>query len=201
MRFDNENGTQGNIPSISKMAKSRKGIPLRRIAELGIVTAAITVIYIFTAPIIDNLIPYVGCVIRTIAVAIFLSGIRHYFGWELLLMTFVSAIFYFVFYPCLYSFIGIPASLVFMTIYMALRRYLQAWLVTSIASIFAYMAMIATLLFWSPDLFMQKFTTALSFSWVFVLVVPLLAWWRQTRSKQIGCAGCNMSCESELFKE
>lgn len=201
MKFDNETPGNQNVPSIAKMAKTRKGIPLRRIAELGIVTAAITVIYIFTAPITDNLIPYVGCVVRTIAVAVFLSGIRHYLGWELLLMTFASAALYFFYIPCLNSFIGIPSAILFMVIYMSLRRYLQAWLVVSIASLFAYLGMIATLLAWSPDLFAQKFVTALSFSWVFVLAIPLLAWWRQTRSKQIGCAGCNMSCESELFKE
>lgn len=201
MRFDNENPRQQNVPSIAKMAKPKKGIPLRRIAELGIVTAAITVVYLFTAPIIDNLIPYVGCVIRSIMVAVFLSGTRHYLGWELLLMTVMSSLFYFFMVPCLNSAIGIPATIMFMLVYMPLRRYLQAWLVVSIASIFAYGGMLLTLLLWNPEGFGAKFVVALSWSWILLIVVPLLAWWRQSRSKQIGCAGCNMSCESELFKE
>jgi hypothetical protein len=201
MRFDNENDAQGNIPSISRMAKPKKGIPLRRIAELGIVTAAITVVYLFTAPIIDNLIPYVGCVVRSIMVAVFLSGTRHYLGSELLLMTLMSSLLYFFMVPCLNSAIGIPATIMFMLVYMPLRRYLQAWLVVSIASIFAYGGMIVTIMLWYPEGFGPKMIVAISWSWILVLVVPLLAWWRQARSKQIGCAGCNMSCESELFKE
>lgn len=189
-------------PSITRMAKKKRSkIPTDRIAELGVVTAAVTVVYIFTGPLIDNIIPYVGCILRTIAVGVFLSGVRHYAVWELLLINIIASTFYFFFIPCLNSFIGIPAAFVFVATYASLRRYMQAWLVTTIASILSYGAMIAVLAIWEPSKFYEKFMTALSWSWILLIAIPLLAWWRQRRSNDVGCAGCTMSCESNVFKE
>ncbi len=183
------------------MAKKRPGVPVKRIAELGVVTAAITVIYFFTAPFIDNLIPYIGCVIRTIAIGVFLTGIRHYSGWELLLMSGVSSLLYFFMLPCFNTALGIPVAIVFMAVFLALRRYVQPWIAIAIGSLFGYAMMVLMLFIWEPSKFVDKFVTALMWSPLLVIVVALLAWWRQGRTNQIGCSGCTASCDVDIFRE
>ncbi|MEZ4812960.1 MAG: hypothetical protein R2883_05665 [Caldisericia bacterium] len=57
----------------NRKIKDKTPMTTARIAEIGVVTAAVAVVYLTTAWLIDALLPYIGCVARTIAVAVFLS--------------------------------------------------------------------------------------------------------------------------------
>jgi len=191
-----------DLPSIKKMAKpKRQPISVKRIAEIGVVTAAVVVVFLATAWFIDALIPYIGCVIRTITVAVFITGLRHYTTWELFLINTMASIFYFLLIPCPINAIAIPIAMSFIIIYNSLRRYLQPWLVVTLASIAAYGAMIASLAVWDMSSFYNNFMTALKLTIFLVPVIPLLAWWRQKRSTQVACTGCTQKCDMEVFKQ
>lgn len=106
-----------------KERTERKPMSTARIAEVGVVTAAVAVVYLTTAWLIDALIPYIGCVARTIVVAVFLSGVRHYKLWELFLITTMSLVITLIILPCPINAIAIPISMAFVLVYGALRRH------------------------------------------------------------------------------
>lgn len=102
-----------------KERTERKPMSTARIAEVGVVTAAVAVVYLTTAWLIDALIPYIGCVARTIVVAVFLSGVRHYKLWELFLITTMSLVITLIILPCPINAIAIPISMAFVLVYGA----------------------------------------------------------------------------------
>lgn len=57
--------------------------------------------------------------------------------------------------------------------------------------------MIASIGIYSPEQFWDYVKTAFSFSWLLLVVIPLVAWWRQRKQAEIPCHGCDMSCDSD----
>ena len=191
-----------NVPDIKALVtKKKKPIPTQRIAEVGVMTAAVVVVFLITGAIVDSLLPFIGCLIRTIAVAIFISGFRHYSGFEFLMINFFGSVIYFLLYPCTYTLLSMPISMSFVLVYNVLRRRVQPWLSISIGVVVAYMVMIAMLPLVSMNnvgdysKFIEYFNTILKWSWFLLLLVPV-AWWRQKRNKVLSCTGCNMDCNT-----
>ncbi len=191
-----------SIPNIKQILakKQKKQISTKRIAEVGVMSAALVVVFLVTAPIVDTLLPFIGCMIRTIAMAIFISGFRHYPGLDFFLINMFGSVIYFVLYPCMWTALSMPISIAFVLMYNLVRRRLQPWLSITIGVAFAYIVLIATLPFAAMNegditQFWNYFNTTLKFSWALVLIVPL-AWWRQKRSKIVSCTGCNMDCNT-----
>ena len=191
-----------SIPNIKQIVanKSKKQITTKRIAEVGVMSAALVVVFLVTAPIVDTLLPFVGCMIRTIAMAIFISGFRHYSGLDFFLINFFGSVIYFLLYPCMWTVLSMPLSIAFVLVYNLLRRKVQPWLSITVGVVFAYFVLIATLPFVAMNegditQFWDYFYTTLKFSWALVVLVPLI-WWRQKRLKVVSCAGCSMDCNT-----
>ncbi len=174
-------------------AKSKR-LSTARIAEIGVVTAAVAVIFVMTGWLVDTLLPFIGCISRTSAVAVFLSGIRHYRWWELLLITTLALVIAVIIYPCPMNIIAIPISIAFVTVYGLLRRHVPPWASISIGAIFAYLVMVAMIALVSPENFWREFRFVLMYSWVFLLIIPLLIWWRTRKQETIKCHGCDKDC-------
>lgn len=190
------------IPSLKKLvAPKKKGVSTQRIAEVGVMTAAVVVVFLVTGVIVDSFLPFVGCLIRTIAMAIFISGFRHYSGFEFFMINLLGSLIYFLLYPCTYTLLSLPISMSFVLVYNLLRRRLQPWLSVTIGIVFAYIVMVAMLPLVSlnntGDLskFWDYFSTTLKWSGFLVVLVPI-AWWRQKRSKVLSCTGCSMDCNT-----
>lgn len=189
------------IPSLKKLvAPKNKTIPTQRIAEVGVMSAALVVVFLVTGAIVDSLLPFIGCMIRTIALAIFISGFRHYSGLEFFLINLFGSIIYFLLYPCPSTALSLPISMSFVLVYNILRRRVQPWIAILVGIAFAYMVLIAVLPLLALNAgdilkFWEYFNTTLKWSWFLLLLVPV-AWWRQKRSKVLSCTGCAMDCNT-----
>ena len=178
-----------------RKVSQRKPMTTARIAEIGVVTAAVAVVYLTTAWIIDAILPYVGCVGRTIAVAVFLSGVRHYKWWELFLITTLSLLITLVIIPCPINTIAIPISMAFVLVYGLLRRHTPPWISITLGTFMAYMVMMASVAFINPDRFWENFVAALSLSWILLIIIPLIIWWRTRKNAEVNCQGCDKDCD------
>jgi hypothetical protein len=190
-----------SIPDLKKIvAGKKKPISTQRIAEVGVMSAALVVVFLVTGAVVDSLLPFIGCMIRTIAMAIFISGFRHYSGLEFFLINLFGSIIYFLLYPCPSTALSLPISMSFVLVYNILRRKIQPWLAIMIGIVFAYMVLIAVLPLLALNAgditkFWEYFNTTLKWSGFLLLLVPV-AWWRQARSKVLSCTGCTMDCNS-----
>lgn len=180
---------------LPKRQVKSKPMSTARIAEIGVITAAVAVIFIMTGWLVDTLLPFIGCISRTSAVAVFLSGIRHYRWWELLLITTLALVIAVIIYPCPMNIIAIPISIAFVTVYGLLRRHMPPWASISIGAVFAYLTMIAMIAIVSPENFWMEFRFVLMYSWVFLLIIPGLIWWRTRKQQTIKCYGCDKDCD------
>lgn len=191
-----------SVPNIQQIVskKQNKKISTQRIAEVGVMSAALVVVYLVTGAVVDTFLPFIGCMIRTIAMAIFISGFRHYSGFEFFIINFFGSLIYFLLYPCPSTALSMPISMSFVLVYNILRRKVQPWIAILVGVVVAYMVLIAVL----PLLalrtanitkFWEYLNTTLKWS-VFLLVLVPVAWWRQKRSKIVSCAGCNMDCNT-----
>ena len=194
--------TVESIPSIKQIVagKPKKKISTQRIAEVGVMSAALVVVYLVTGAIVDSLLPFIGCMIRTIALAIFISGFRHYSGLEFFLINLFGSVIYFLLYPCPSTALSLPISMGFVVVYNILRRKVQPWIAILVAVVFAYIILIGVLPLLALNVgdvtkFWEYLNTTLKWSVFLVILVPV-AWWRQKRSKVVSCAGCNMDCNT-----
>jgi hypothetical protein len=190
------------VPNIKQILakKEKKQISTQRIAEVGVMSAALVVVYLVTGAIVDSLLPFIGCMIRTIAMAIFISGFRHYSGLEFFLINLFGSVIYFLLYPCPSTALSMPISMSFVIVYNILRRKVQPWIAILIGVVVAYIVLIAVLpllALKAEDItkFWEYLNTTLKWS-VFLLVLVPVAWWRQKRSKIVSCTGCNMDCNT-----
>ena len=180
---------------LPKRQVKSKPMSTARIAEIGVITAAVAVIFIMTGWLVDTLLPFIGCISRTSAVAVFLSGIRHYRWWELLLITTLALVIAVIIYPCPMNIIAIPISIAFVTVYGLLRRHMPPWASIGVGAVFAYLTMIAMIAIVSPENFWMEFRFVLMYSWVFLLIIPGLIWWRTRRQQTMQCYGCDKDCD------
>lgn len=190
------------IPNIKQILqkKQKKTISTQRIAEVGVMSAALVVVFLVTGAIVDSILPFIGCMIRTIALAIFISGFRHYSGLEFFLINLFGSVIYFLLYPCPNTALSMPISMSFVLVYNILRRKVQPWIAIMVGVVAAYIVLIAVLPLLAVQAnditkFWEYLNTTLKWS-VFLLVLVPVAWWRQKRSKVVSCTGCDMDCNS-----
>ncbi|UMZ74097.1 hypothetical protein [Natranaerofaba carboxydovora] len=97
----------------------------KKIARLGLMTAATVIFYLQIGPWIDVVLPVIGCILRPMIVVFFLTSFFHLQALEIIAPTlFGSALYAFLIVCPLgwFSLIFVPVSFVYTLIYVFLRN-------------------------------------------------------------------------------
>ncbi|MCK5847771.1 MAG: hypothetical protein KAH01_01070 [Caldisericia bacterium] len=159
------------------------------ITFIAITSAVGTIFYLATAPLIETMLPVIGCVIRPALYISFIMTRFHFNMKKLLWIAILSTFLYSLVIPCMINYISLPVSIVFVLIVAGFRTKMKPFWLTTIATVVAFGGLLLFTFIFSTNstewlLYMKYFLPV-------ILVGALIGMIRQKLGK-FNCVGCDM---------
>ena len=157
-------------------------------ARLGLLTAATVIFYLQLAPLIDVVLPLVGCILRPMIVVFFLTTFFHLQSLEIIAPTLFGSALYSFLIVCPFGWISmlfVPVSLLYVIVYIKLRNKVNPIINFTISGVVAgilYLLIIAILLPGQVTAVLAYFPVVIMSALLFGLI--------QARTGRVHCSNC-----------
>ncbi|MDD4614763.1 MAG: hypothetical protein PHI40_05065 [Caldisericia bacterium] len=159
------------------------------ITLVGVVSAVGAIFYLVTAPFIETTVPVIGCVLRPIVFVSFIMSRFHFDMKKLLWVAILSTFLYSLIIPCFINYVSLPISIVYVLIVAGFRTKLNAFWLTLIGTIVAFLALLLFTFIFATNT--NEWLLYLKYFFPIVILGSIVGALRQKFGK-FSCVGCDL---------
>lgn len=164
-------------------------ISLNELTKIALFGAVGFVFYILTGPIVDTLLPTLGCLIRPVLFLSFITSQYHLTQRQLFYIAIISSLLYAFVVPCFLNYTSIPVSAIFVFVLTLFRNKFNRFVLIITASFASFLSLVLFALMLSPK--KSDFMNILK-SFPYIVFVAVLMGLFQIKFGKVNCAGCGV---------
>jgi len=164
-------------------------ITLNELTRIALFGAVGFVFYILTGPIVDTLLPFLGCLIRPVLFLSFITSQYHLNQRQLFYISIISSLLYAFVVPCFLNYTSIPVSAIFVLVLTMFRNKMNRFVLVIVSSISAFLSLVLFALILSPK--KSDFIGILK-SAPYIIFVAIIMGWFQIKFGKVNCSGCDI---------
>ncbi|MCE5224026.1 hypothetical protein LLG10_07590 [bacterium] len=164
-------------------------ITLNELTRIALFGAVGFVFYILTGPIVDTLLPFLGCLIRPVLFLSFITSQYHLNQRQLFYISVISSLLYAFVVPCFLNYTSIPVSAIFVLVLTIFRNRMNRFVLVIVSSISAFLALIFFAFFLSPK---KSDFIAILKSFPYIIIIAIVMGFFQIKFGKINCQGCDI---------
>ena len=166
----------------------KSAITLNDLTRIALFGAIGFVFYILTGPIVDSLLPFLGCLVRPVLFLSFITSQYHLSQRQLIYISIISSLLYAFVVPCFLNYTSILVSAIFVLVLTVFKSKLNRFVLVIVSSISSFLALVLFAIVLSPK--KSDFINILK-SFPYILLVAGVMGLFQIKFGKVNCVGCD----------